>query len=983
MISVASVRKGLKNLSLVGLTVVAVVSAAIAAVPGFPFAEDFSNDNLKGAATTAEWDAAAPDELRMGSASSLTAMTLNRTPLGGAGEDQLTSRDIVLGDLDGDGDLDAVIGNEGLISPTGSLPGGPNMIYFNNAGAFNTPAVAVNAGDSRRTRGMAIGDIDNDGDLDVAACNYQQPGTFNLNDGFGNFAAGVAFTSQSRRTWRCDLLDVDSDGDLDYVEVNSNGPNAVYQNLLVESGAARTLSFGPEIRITSDQFKTRSVTFGDINNDGDVDMIAGDQDAPNQIYRWSTNGLFEATGEVHNNNNTTFALGLADLDGDGYLDLVEGNKDGATQIYLNQGAGAPGSFGNPTALADSNGLLDPQGHTTVDLLLRDIDRDGDIDIIEGNNGEWDHDADGVPGEDCQVAGPTACIGQPIRIFLNNGNGTFANGIDIQPPAIDKVYGMAAGDIDQDGRLDFVTAHSVNTDGVAALGGNAVYMNAGTVGGATVRQLDSVAVSTNDVDGGSAAIPNARLTVTRAQTAPQAQMAWYLSNEGNAPSAAFIRALPGVPVAFPNPNGNQLAWKVEMLQHSPNGAQDAQVASINIADNGRPVFTNVGNLAGVEGQNFLSTLSLYFSDADGDALTYQISGLPAGTGLTLNASSGQLSGVPTNDDAINSPIALTISAFDGAESRDGNISMTVSNAVNDLPVANDDGPYVIDEGGAIASTFRVLDNDTDPDTNNVDLMAVLDTPPTNSALFELKPDGTFDYTHDGSETISDSFTYRADDGTSVSTNVGTVSITINPVNDAPTITVTGAATVNIIAGDAYADAGASADDAEDGDISASVVVGGDVVDNNTPGTYVITYDVTDSGGIPATQATRTVNVGTNNPPVITLTGSAAVALETGAAYAEQGATAMDDEDGDITGAIVIGGDMVNTAAAGTYTVTYNVTDMDGNPATEVTRTVTVTDPPPPPPPPKKKSGGGATGLLEFFGLGFAGLVMFRRRRAMRK
>jgi hypothetical protein len=44
-------------------------------------------------------------------------------------------------------------------------------------------------------------------------------------------------------------------------------------------------------------------------------------------------------------------------------------------------------------------------------------------------------------------------------------------------------------------------------------------------------------------------------------------------------------------------------------------------------------------------------------------------------------------------------------------------------------------------------------------------------------------------------------------------------------------------------------------------------------------------------------------------------------------------------------------------------------------------VTVTDPPPPPPPPKKKkSGGGATGLLEFFGLGFAGLLMFRRRRA---
>jgi len=976
MISVASVRKGLKNLSLVGLTVVAVVSAAIAAVPDFPFTEDFSNDILKGAATSAEWDAVAPDELRMRKASDLTAMTLVRSPLGGAGEDQLTSRDIVLGDLDGDGDLDAVIGNEGVVGPFG-IPGGPNMVYFNNAGAFNTPAVAIGAGDSRKTRGLAIGDIDNDGDLDLAACNFQQPGAYYLNNGFGNFAAGVEFTSQSRRSWRCDLFDVDSDGDLDFVEVNENEQNAIYPNLLIESGAAGTLSFGPEIRITGHQFKTRSVAFGDINNDGDIDMIAGDQGSPNQIYRWSDG--FVATGDVHTNNNTTFALGLADLDGDGYLDLVEGNKDAATQIYLNQGAGNAGSFGNPTALADSNGLPDPQGHTTVDLLLRDMDRDGDIDIVEGNNGEWDHDNDGVPGEDCAVPGPTACIGQPIRLFLNNGDGTFANGINLQPPAIDKVYSMAAGDIDRDGRLDFVTAHSVNTDGVAALGGNAVYMNSGTLGLGDVRQLDSVAVSVADVDGGNAAIPHARLTVTRAQTAPQAQLAWYLSNEGNASSAKFVRALPGVPVAFPDPNGNQLAWKVEMLQHSPHAAQAAQVASINIADNGRPIFTDQGDLAGVEGQNFVSTLSLYFNDPDGDALTYQISGLPAGTGLTLVASSGQLSGVPTNDDAINSPIALTISAFDGAESRDGNISMTVSNAVNDPPVANDDGPYVIDEGGAIASTFRVLDNDTDPDTNNGNLLAVLVTAPTNSALFELKPDGTFDYTHDGSESISDSFTYRADDGGSQS-NVATVSITINPVNDAPIVTINGAATVFVLAGDAYADAGATADDAEDGDISADIVVGGDAVDTNTPGAYVITYNVTDSGGAVATQATRTVNVGTNNPPVITLTGNAAIALETGDAYTDAGATATDVEDGDLTAAIVVGGDVVNTAAAGTYTITYNVTDMNGNAATEVTRTVTVTDPPPPPPPPKKKSGGGATGLLEFFGLGFAGLVMFRRRRA---
>ncbi|MBT8107823.1 MAG: sulfatase-like hydrolase/transferase, partial [Gammaproteobacteria bacterium] len=185
-----------------------------------------------------------------------------------------------------------------------------------------------------------------------------------------------------------------------------------------------------------------------------------------------------------------------------------------------------------------------------------------------------------------------------------------------------------------------------------------------------------------------------------------------------------------------------------------------------------------------------------------------------------------------------------------------------------PTANDDGPYTIDEGGAIAGAFNVLDNDTDPDS--VVLNATLVGAPANSALFELRPDGTFDYTHDGGNTTADSFTYQADDGDNLS-NVATVSITINAFNDRPVIALLGAAVVNLVTGDAFTDAGATAADEEDGDLTASIVVGGDVVDPNAPGTYVITYDVTDSGGSSAAQVTRTVNVAANSAPVITLNG----------------------------------------------------------------------------------------------------------------
>ncbi len=67
---------------------------------------------------------------------------------------------------------------------------------------------------------------------------------------------------------------------------------------------------------------------------------------------------------------------------------------------------------------------------------------------------------------------------------------------------------------------------------------------------------------------------------------------------------------------------------------------------------------------------------------------------------------------------------------------------------------------------------------------------------------------------------------------------------------------------------YVDAGATALDACEGDLTSSIVVGGATVDPNTAGTYVITYDVSDSTGNPAAQVTRTVNVVDTIPPVIT-------------------------------------------------------------------------------------------------------------------
>jgi len=261
-----------------------------------------------------------------------------------------------------------------------------------------------------------------------------------------------------------------------------------------------------------------------------------------------------------------------------------------------------------------------------------------------------------------------------------------------------------------------------------------------------------------------------------------------------------------------------------------------------------------------------------------------------------------------------------------------------------PTAVDDGPFFADEGGTVQGSPNVLDNDGG-DPRNDPMSAVLVAAPRHAALFELRPDGTFSYRHDGSETATDTFTYTANDVDGAS-NQATVSLTISAINDPPVITLAGGESVDLEVGDTWIEPGASASDAEDGDISAAIVVGGDVVDTSTPGAYLLTYDVTDSGGVAAAPVVRTVNVATNNIPVITLLGDVSVTLTADDTYADAGAVAQDFEDGDISSLVVVGGDIVDTGTVGTYVVTYNVTDSDGNAAVEVTRTVNVVSNEPP-------------------------------------
>lgn len=166
----------------------------------------------------------------------------------------------------------------------------------------------------------------------------------------------------------------------------------------------------------------------------------------------------------------------------------------------------------------------------------------------------------------------------------------------------------------------------------------------------------------------------------------------------------------------------------------------------------------------------------------------------------------------------------------------------------------------------------------------------------------------------------------------------------PDVEPPLITLEGSANVSVFQHDVYVDAGATAHDARDGNVTAAIEVDGNV-DVSTVGVYQVRYNVEDSSGNQANEVVRTVSVQDGTYPVITVLGESPVLTPVLEEYEDAGATAVDNQDGDITNQIVATSD-VDTDTVGDYTVRYNVQDSDGNPALEVTRTVRVIDTDPP-------------------------------------
>jgi hypothetical protein len=140
----------------------------------------------------------------------------------------------------------------------------------------------------------------------------------------------------------------------------------------------------------------------------------------------------------------------------------------------------------------------------------------------------------------------------------------------------------------------------------------------------------------------------------------------------------------------------------------------------------------------------------------------------------------------------------------------------------------------------------------------------------------------------------------------------------------------------------------ATDDRDGDISNQVVISGDTIKNDAPGTYIQHYDVSDSSGNNAKSISVTyvyqMPPDTVAPLIVIAPEISTYELVVGDEIPLVTVTAVDDIDGDISSQVIISGDVINSDAPGTYVRHYDVTDSAGNSANRVSITFNVSNAP---------------------------------------
>ena len=563
---------------------------------------------------------------------------------------------------------------------------------------------------------------------------------------------------------------------------------------------------------------TARTSLGDLDGDGDLDLVTGNNAQVDKVYLGNGSGAFAVGSDVKAGVTLgTWDTSLGDLDGDGDLDLITGNYAQVNKVYLNNGSGAF-SAGSDVEAGVTLG--------TFDTELGDLDGDGDLDLITGNNA------------------------QVNKVYLGNGSGTFAAGSDVEAGVTLGTWDTSLGDLDGDGDLDLITGNFTQV--------NKVYLNSGDTDGTLTASavldessaiaLPSTATTTGGAvdlcdftftDGGGGdglALIASKAVVNASGTGPFSQVTWLL----NGPDATNVSGsystnkitFSGLSISVAD--GSSETYTLRGYYSTNTSLTDGATFSFSIdgdtdvtalagssmsgsnaaVSNGvagvvyviaPQLARNQGARVGEDGTVLITTDLLQFTDAASTAsqIVYTLSTASSVGQLKKSDAVLTVGSTFAQDDIDNQRLAYTHS---GSELFGDHFSYTVKgtrgfatsaysfgltiDSVNDAPYFDVLEVLQVDEGGTIIATngnLRVLDSD--------DHATALCYEVVSAPAYGLLSLGSFTqadidagrltYRHDGSETTADVFEVRVSDAAGRAASAK-LALAIGPVNDAPVI-----------------------------------------------------------------------------------------------------------------------------------------------------------------------------------------------------
>jgi hypothetical protein len=390
---------------------------------------------------------------------------------------------LVMTDVDRDGDPDLLLIDSGVLVGEASADTGPRLYINDGAGGLSdaTAAWGLNAlagGAAGYGTGAAAGDVDGDGLVDLFLATYGRGERLlrNTGTGFQDITANSGIEDDGQWTTSSAFLDIEGDGDLDLWQVRYTdydvetavrcyhsrvhvhcGPDfnfGVPDRLYANDGTGRFEDISEAAGLSAQPpGKGLALVTGDIDLDGDVDVYVANDQTRNHLWLNDGSGRFTEEGRLaavaySNQGAEEAGMGadMSDLDGDGRLDLLVPNfQRESVSLYLQT---MPLFFREES---DALGIgMTARARLGFGVEAFDADNDGDEDVYVAN---------GHLNDNAAELGTGLTFAQPDTLYENHDGRftdvTAAAGPGIAEPGVHR--GVAAGDLDGDGRLDIVVA----------------------------------------------------------------------------------------------------------------------------------------------------------------------------------------------------------------------------------------------------------------------------------------------------------------------------------------------------------------------------------------------------------------------------------------------------------------------------------------------------------------------------------------------